>query len=61
MYTQPPAISSQMLVLPPYQRRGLGTHLLQAVYTYYRHNVRVLDITVEDPSENFTQCVDVCV
>ncbi|KAH7946062.1 hypothetical protein HPB49_019894 [Dermacentor silvarum] len=37
---------SQMLVLPPYQKMGLGTELLQGVYNFYRDRSDVLDITV---------------
>lgn len=28
---------SQMLILPPYQRQGLGSQLLETVYKYGRH------------------------
>jgi histone acetyltransferase 1 len=44
-----------MLILPPYQRQGLGAQLLQAVYRHYCTDARICDITVEDPSENFTK------
>lgn len=36
---------SQMLVLPPFQRLGLGTELLLNVFEYYRGKKDVLDIT----------------
>lgn len=36
---------SQMLVLPPFQRRGLGARLLCTVYQHYRRLDSVLDIT----------------
>ncbi|KAL3210655.1 hypothetical protein MRX96_036939 [Rhipicephalus microplus] len=51
---------SQMLVLPPFQKMGLGTELLQGIYNFYsdRHRRCVLDITVEDPSEVFTRLRD---
>ena len=67
---------SQMLVLPPYQRRGLGSQLLETVYRYnllfvlrfcfssdfaFRNYVgddKVIDITVEDPSDNFVRLRD---
>ncbi|XP_065309933.2 histone acetyltransferase type B catalytic subunit isoform X1 [Dermacentor albipictus] len=50
---------SQMLVLPPYQKMGLGTELLQGVYNFYRDRSDVLDITgMEDPSEVFTRLRD---
>nr|CAD7413658.1 unnamed protein product [Timema poppensis] len=36
---------SQMLVLPPYQRRGLGEKLLSTMYQHYINDNRVVDIT----------------
>jgi histone acetyltransferase 1 len=49
---------AQMLVLPPYQRLGLGAQLLDIVYSHYRSDRAVVDITVEDPSENFVRLRD---
>ncbi|XP_063231534.1 histone acetyltransferase type B catalytic subunit [Bacillus rossius redtenbacheri] len=49
---------SQMLVLPPFQGRGLGTELLRTVYQHYVAEPSVLDITVEDPSERFQRLRD---
>jgi len=49
---------SQMLVLPPYQRRGLGSQLLETVYRNYINDAKVIDITVEDPSDNFVRLRD---
>lgn len=49
---------SQMLVLPPYQHQGHGTRLLKAVYSDLLSQSNVLDITVEDPSENFMRVRD---
>ncbi|XP_054712533.1 histone acetyltransferase type B catalytic subunit-like [Uloborus diversus] len=52
---------SQMLVLPTYQKRGLGSKLLESVCNWYIQDPEVLDITVEDPSEEFVRirdCVD---
>ncbi|KAG8327576.1 histone acetyltransferase 1 [Homalodisca vitripennis] len=49
---------SQMLVLPPFQRRGLGVHLLCSVYQHYRGVDAVTDITVEDPNEEFQHLRD---
>jgi len=49
---------SQMLVLPPYQRRGLGSQLLETVYKNYLGDEKVTDITVEDPSDNFVRLRD---
>lgn len=44
---------SQMIVLPPYQRLGIGTKFLAVVYAQFQRDVRVRDITVEDPSDEF--------
>ncbi|XP_045115060.1 histone acetyltransferase type B catalytic subunit-like isoform X1 [Portunus trituberculatus] len=49
---------SQMLVLPPFQRMGLGAEMLNTIYSNYQSDSRVLDITVEDPSENFARLRD---
>ncbi|CAG0915935.1 unnamed protein product [Notodromas monacha] len=44
---------SQFLILPPFQRFGLGTELLRSVYRYYQCSPLIVDITVEDPSDEF--------
>ena len=44
---------AQFLVLPPFQRRGLGAQLLRSIYRYYQTSPSVVDITVEDPSDDF--------
>ncbi|XP_069951943.1 histone acetyltransferase type B catalytic subunit isoform X2 [Cherax quadricarinatus] len=49
---------SQMLILPPFQRLGLGREMLDTIYTHYKDNAKVLDITVEDPSDNFARLRD---
>ncbi|XP_071526683.1 histone acetyltransferase type B catalytic subunit isoform X2 [Panulirus ornatus] len=49
---------SQMLVLPPFQRIGLGAEMLNSIYSYYKNDAKVLDITVEDPSDNFARLRD---
>ena len=46
---------SQVLVLPPYQKCGHGARLLTAMYDHACADPLVCDITVEDPSENFTR------
>ncbi|XP_063694896.1 histone acetyltransferase type B catalytic subunit-like [Bolinopsis microptera] len=46
---------SQVLVLPPYQKCGHGAKLLTAMYEHSCADPLVCDITVEDPSENFTR------
>jgi histone acetyltransferase 1 len=49
---------SQFLILPPFQRQGLGAHLLQSLYDRYRGQESVVDIAVEDPAENFSKLRD---
>lgn len=49
---------SQMLVLPPFQRKGLGSRLLDTVQRYFWQNKNVIDITVEDPSDEFIRLRD---
>ncbi|GFQ73880.1 histone acetyltransferase type B catalytic subunit [Trichonephila clavata] len=49
---------SQMLVLPSYQKRGLGTKLLENICDWYVKDPEVLDVTVEDPSEEFIRIRD---
>lgn len=44
---------SQMLVLPPFQKLGIGTRMLEVIYNFYRCQKNVIDITVEDPAEDF--------
>jgi GNAT superfamily N-acetyltransferase len=36
---------SQMLVLPPFQRIGLGAQLLDNIYRHYASQTRIVDIT----------------
>jgi len=49
---------SQMLVLPPFQKQGLGAKLLDTVSKYYWNNAKIVDITVEDPSDDFIRLRD---
>ncbi|KAI5741343.1 hypothetical protein M8J76_012645 [Diaphorina citri] len=42
---------SQVFVLPPYQRSGLGPRLYDAICRRYVQDKDVVSITVEDPSE----------
>lgn len=54
---------SQMLILPPFQRMGLGAQLLCSIYKHYIPQSNVLDITVEDPNDEFQHLrdyVDAC-
>ncbi|GLG96560.1 Histone acetyltransferase type B catalytic subunit [Gryllus bimaculatus] len=48
----------QILVMPPFQRQGLGVQLLRAIYQYYVPNPDVIDITVESPSDEFQRVRD---
>ncbi|CAK9809279.1 Histone acetyltransferase type B catalytic subunit [Anthophora plagiata] len=49
---------AQVLILPPFQNIGLGTHLLHAIYREYIGRNQVKDITVEDPSVTFQRLRD---
>ncbi|XP_046546607.1 histone acetyltransferase type B catalytic subunit-like [Haliotis rubra] len=49
---------SQVLILPPFQKQGHGAQLLQTFYNSCYSSSDVLDITVEDPSENFQRLRD---
>uniref|UniRef100_A0A1B6D2L5 Histone acetyltransferase type B catalytic subunit n=1 Tax=Clastoptera arizonana TaxID=38151 RepID=A0A1B6D2L5_9HEMI len=54
---------SQMLILPPFQKKGIGAQLLSTIYNHFIQQLDVLDITVEDPNEEFQQLrdyVDIC-
>lgn len=42
-----------MLILPPFQKLGLATQLVETIYKFYQSQKNVVDITVEDPSEDF--------
>ena len=44
---------SQMLVLPPFQKLGIGTSFIETIYQYFKGDKSVVDITVEDPSDDF--------
>ncbi|KAK2187191.1 hypothetical protein NP493_176g03011 [Ridgeia piscesae] len=49
---------SQVLVMPPFQRQGHGAKLLQTFYNDCYSRSNILDITVEDPSEQFQRLRD---
>jgi histone acetyltransferase 1 len=70
---------SQVLILPPFQRLGIGAQLVQAspknmpvyqfrvfnrisilkaIYAHFTSISSVIDITVEDPSEDFQRLRD---
>jgi GNAT superfamily N-acetyltransferase len=44
---------SQVLVLPPYQRFGVGSTLLGIIYQHYLKDRTCQLITVEDPAVDF--------
>eukprot|EP00960_Hanusia_phi_P077551 768710-Hanusia_phi.AAC.3 len=50
---------SQVVVLPPFQRQGYGSKLLNALFTFARQDRSILDVSVEDPSEDFQALRDV--
>ncbi|XP_055317994.1 histone acetyltransferase type B catalytic subunit [Sitodiplosis mosellana] len=44
---------SQMLVLPPFQSMGIGAQIIETIYNKFNRDDKVVDITVEDPSDDF--------
>mmetsp|Transcript_3192 Transcript_3192/g.3095 ORF Transcript_3192/g.3095 Transcript_3192/m.3095 type:complete len:87 (-) Transcript_3192:623-883(-) len=44
--------------MPPYQRLGIGSVLLESMYNYYLKDKKCIEITVEDPSVDFQQLKD---
>jgi histone acetyltransferase 1 len=45
---------SQVLVLPPYQKQGLGSQIYRGIYDYYRlKEDNCFQIIVEDSAEDF--------
>ena len=45
---------SQFLVLPPYQRKGVGTFLLENFYKYlFKEDKSCIEVTTEDPDIEF--------
>ncbi|KAL0637134.1 histone acetyltransferase 1 [Maublancomyces gigas] len=49
---------SQFLILPPYQRHGHGSRFYDALIKHYLASETTLEITVEDPSESFSDLRD---
>eukprot|EP01105_Mastigella_eilhardi_P022722 TRINITY_DN5641_c0_g1_i1.p1 TRINITY_DN5641_c0_g1~~TRINITY_DN5641_c0_g1_i1.p1 ORF type:complete len:542 (+),score=129.28 TRINITY_DN5641_c0_g1_i1:40-1626(+) len=49
---------SQFLILPPYQRMGHAIQLLRAVYNVARGDPNIVDVTVEDASDEMTRVRD---
>ncbi|XP_017465807.1 PREDICTED: histone acetyltransferase type B catalytic subunit [Rhagoletis zephyria] len=44
---------SQVLVLPPFQKLSIGTRFVESIYKHYQSQKNVIDMTVEDPSDDF--------
>lgn len=49
---------SQFLVTPPYQKSGHGSALYQAIYSEVMADATIVELTVEDPSEEFDKLRD---
>ncbi|CAD0204803.1 unnamed protein product [Chrysodeixis includens] len=49
---------SQVLTLPPFRKLGICAQLLQAIYSHFIIQPEVVDITVEDPSQDFQRIRD---
>ncbi|XP_059476458.1 histone acetyltransferase type B catalytic subunit isoform X2 [Neocloeon triangulifer] len=49
---------SQMLILPPFQKAGLGVELLTTTFNFYRGKPEVTDVSVESPSPEFQRLRD---
>ena len=47
-----------MLVLPPYQKFGIGSTLLETIYNYYLRVQKCLCMIVEDPADDFQRMKD---
>jgi histone acetyltransferase 1 len=50
---------SQLLILPPFQKRGICAQLLRALYRDVRSSENIADVTVEDPAPGFQRLRDV--
>lgn len=51
---------SQFLILPPYQRMGHGPLLYNTMYSHLIAPDNVIELTVEDPNEEFDDMRDAC-
>ncbi|KAI8380970.1 acyl-CoA N-acyltransferase [Radiomyces spectabilis] len=49
---------SQFLVLPPFQQQGHGSKLYQTLYQYFTARKDVIELTVEDPNQEFCDMRD---
>ena len=53
-----PLTISQVLVLPPYQQFGIGSTLLEIIYSHYLRMQKCLTMIVEDPADDFQRMKD---
>ncbi|KDQ18533.1 hypothetical protein BOTBODRAFT_154460 [Botryobasidium botryosum FD-172 SS1] len=51
---------SQFVILPPFQAKGHGASLYNAIYQYAVQNPLIAELTIEDPSEAFEDLRDKC-
>lgn len=51
---------SQVLVLPPYQRKGVASNLYEMVYQKYVENPVCFEMIVEDAADDFQKVQDIC-
>ncbi|KAH3757713.1 histone acetyltransferase type B catalytic subunit [Pelomyxa schiedti] len=49
---------SQFMIFPPFQRSGHATQLLRAIYNVVRADPTIVDVTVEDASDELTRVRD---
>jgi histone acetyltransferase 1 len=49
---------SQFVILPPFQGGGNGSRFYNAIFDYYLHDPLTIEITVEDPNEQFDDLRD---
>jgi histone acetyltransferase 1 len=50
---------SQFVIMPPYQRKGFGTIILDVIYKDMITADECFEITVEDPSDSFQSMRDI--
>jgi histone acetyltransferase 1 len=51
---------SQFVILPPFQGKGIGAMLYNAIFELQSKDVSTKEITVEDPNEAFDLLRDIC-
>ncbi|SAL96284.1 hypothetical protein [Absidia glauca] len=51
---------SQFLILPPFQNMGHGGNLYETIYKLFVQRNDVVEMTVEDPNESFSDMRDKC-